>query len=98
MYEYRMARRVLIEVSGVQAQSRPRVGWMEGVKVALGNRGMTVEAARRCARDRNEWRVLVHMQMIEFHAAIFACFLCSFGPPSYALEAYTRREEWDAVT
>ena len=25
---------------------------MDGVKVALGNRGMTVEAARQCAKDR----------------------------------------------
>ena len=33
-------------------------GWC---KVALGNREMTVEAARQCAKDRKEWRVLVHM-------------------------------------
>ena len=60
MDEYRMARRVLIaEVSGVRG--RPRLGWMDGVKVALGNRGMTVEAARQCAKDRKEWRALVHM-------------------------------------
>ena len=32
-----------------------------GVKVALGNRGMAVEAAQQCAKDRKEWRVLVHM-------------------------------------
>ena len=32
-----------------------------GVKVALGNRGMTVEAARQSAKDRKEWRALVHM-------------------------------------
>ena len=38
-----------------------RLGWMDGVKVALGNRGMTVEAARQCAKDRKEWRALVHM-------------------------------------
>ena len=31
-------------------------GWC--VKVALGNRGMTVEAALQCAK---EWRALVHM-------------------------------------
>ena len=49
MYEYRMARRVLMaEVSGGQVRGRPRLGWMDGVKVALGNRGMT-------------WRALVHM-------------------------------------
>ena len=34
---------------------------MDGVKVALGNRGMTVEAARQCAKDRKAWRALVHM-------------------------------------
>ena len=34
---------------------------MDGVKVALGNRGMTVEAARHIAKDRKEWRALVHM-------------------------------------
>ena len=40
---------------------RPRLGWMDGVKVPLGNRGMTVEAARQCAKDRKAWRALVHM-------------------------------------
>ena len=44
-----MARRVLMaEVSGGQVQRRQRLGWMDSVKVALGNRGMTVEAARQC--------------------------------------------------
>ena len=48
MDEYHMARRVLMaEVSGGQVQGRPTLGWMDGVKVALGNRGMTVEAARQ---------------------------------------------------
>ena len=50
MDEYRMARMVLI--SG----TRETV-----VKVALGNRGMTAEAARQCAKDRKEWTALVHM-------------------------------------
>ena len=53
-YEFRMARRVLMaEVSGGLVRGRPRLGWMDGVKVALGNRGMTVEAALQCAKDRN---------------------------------------------
>ena len=61
MDDYRMARRVLMaEVSVGRVRGRPRLGWMDGVKVALGNRGMTVEAARQCAKDRNEWRALVH--------------------------------------
>ena len=62
MDEYRMARRVLMaEVSGGRVRGRPRLGWMDGVKVALGNRGMTVEAARKCAKDRKESRALIHM-------------------------------------
>ena len=62
MDEYRMARRVLMaEISGERVRGRPRLGRMDSVKVALGNRGMTVEAARQCAKDRKEWRALVHM-------------------------------------
>ena len=53
MDECRMVRRVLMaEVSGGRVRGRPRLGWMDGLKVALGNRGMTVEAARQCAKDR----------------------------------------------
>ena len=37
------------------------LGWMDGVKVALGSRGMTAEAARQCAKDTNEWRALVNI-------------------------------------
>ena len=47
----RMARRVLMaEVSMGWVRGRPRLGWMDGVKVALGNRGMTVEAAWQCGK------------------------------------------------
>ena len=50
MDEYRMARMVLMaEVSG-----RPRLGWMDGVKVTLGDRGVTVEAARQLMCERPE--------------------------------------------
>ena len=84
MDEYRMARRVLMaEVSRGRVRGRPRLGWMDVVKVALGNRGITVEAARQCAKDRKEWRALVHMKMDEILAAIFAwhCVL-SDRPPA----------------
>ena len=48
MDEYRMARMVLIaEVIGGRVRGRARLGWMDGVKVALGNRGMTMQATRR---------------------------------------------------
>ena len=69
-----MARRVLMaEISGGRVRGRPRLGSMDGVKVALGNRGMTVEAARQCAKDLKEWKALVYMKLNEFHAAIYAC-------------------------
>ena len=56
---YRTARRVLMaEVSGGRVRGRPRLGWMDGVKVASDNREMTVEAERQCAKDR---RALVQM-------------------------------------
>ena len=58
----RMARRVMMaDVSGGRVRGRPRLGWMDGVKLALGNRGMTVEAEHQCAKDLTEWRALVHM-------------------------------------
>ena len=62
MDESHLARRVMMaEVNGGRVRGRQRFGWMEGVKVALCNRGMTVEAARQCERDRIEWRALVRM-------------------------------------
>ena len=48
MDEYRVARRVVMaKFSGGRVRRRPGLGWMDGVKVALGNRGMSVEAARQ---------------------------------------------------
>ena len=62
MDEYRVARRVLMaKVNGGWVRGRPMLGWIDGVKVALGNRGMTVKAARQCTKDRKECRALVHM-------------------------------------
>ena len=62
MDEYRMARRVLMaKVSGGWVRGRLRLCWMDGVKVALGNRGVTVEAAQQCVKDRKAWRAQVHM-------------------------------------
>ena len=44
-----MVKRVVMEeVNGVRGQSRPMLGWTDGVNVALGSRVMTVEAARQC--------------------------------------------------
>ena len=63
-----MDRMVLMaEVSEGQVRGTPRLGLMDGVKVAFCNRGMTVEAERQYAKDRKEWRALVHMQLNGFH-------------------------------
>ena len=51
----------MVEVSGRLVRGRPRLGWMDGVKVALGKRGMAVEAARQCAKDRKEWRASTYV-------------------------------------
>ena len=91
MDKYRMARRVLMaDVSGGRVRSRPRLAWVDGVKVEMGNREMTVEAARQCAKYKKEWRALVHMQLNEFHAAILL-EQCFFGSPSRALVVITWR-------
>ena len=56
---YRMARRVLIvNVIGWRVRGRSSLGWMYGEKMALSNRGMTVEAAGQCVKDRKEWGAL----------------------------------------
>ena len=56
MDEYRMARRVLMaEVRGDRVRGRPRIGWMDGVKVAVVNRGMMMEAARKIGKSGEPW-------------------------------------------
>ena len=62
MDEYHLARRVLVaEVCEGQVRGRLRLGWMGGVKVALGNRGMMVAAVSQCTKNQKKWRVLVDM-------------------------------------
>ena len=49
-----MGRRVLmVEVSGWRVRGRKRLGWIDFVKVALGNTGMTVLL---CAKDGKIFR------------------------------------------
>ena len=58
MDEYRIARRVLMaKVSGGRVRGRPRLGWMDGVKVALGNIVMMVEAARKIGKSGEPWYI-----------------------------------------
>ena len=42
----------MAEVSWGRVRGRPRLGWMDGVKVAVGNRGMTGGCATM--RERSE--------------------------------------------
>ena len=61
MDESRMARSVLMaEVSGGRVRGRPRLGWMDGVKVALGNRGMRWrlrDNARKIGKSGEPWYI-----------------------------------------
>ena len=59
--EYRMTRLLIADVSGGRERGRPRLGWMDSVKVALGSRGMTSESTRQCSKDKKKWRTLVHL-------------------------------------
>ena len=52
---------------------------MDGLTVALGNRGMTVKAARQCAKVRKEWRTLVHIVIVSLPQSS-AAQLPSFDP------------------
>ena len=66
MDEYRMARRVLMaEVSGGRVRGRPRLGWMDGVMVALGNRGITLKTTRQCLKDRKQWKAIAGTYVTE---------------------------------
>ena len=88
---------LIAEVSKGRLRGRPRLGWMDGVNVALGNREITVEATTQCAKDRKEWIALVHMKLIEFDAANFAwpCVLSNRPPLLWWL---SHGEGRDAVT
>ena len=70
---------------------------MDGVISALGNRGMPVGAARQRAKDRKEWRALVHMLLNAFHTDIFA-WPCVFSDLPPILWWLSHGEGRDAVT
>ena len=92
MDEYHMARRMAV-VCGGRVIGRPRLGWMDDVKVALGNRGMTVEAVRQCEK-RSERVESPGTYVTEWVSRGHFCLaLCSFGPPSRALMVIIWRGE-----
>ena len=52
-----MARRVLMaEVSGARVRGRPRLGWIDRVKMALRNRGVTVKDTNEKDRKKIQKR------------------------------------------
>ena len=53
------------EVSEGRVRGRPRLGWMDGLQMALGNRGVTVDVVRQYTKDRKEQRALVHAYVTE---------------------------------
>ena len=46
-------------VDGRSARGRPSFGWMDGVKRPLNDMRMDIREARECARNRNEWWMIV---------------------------------------
>ncbi len=48
------------DVRGVRPRGRPRMGWLDSVKRALGEKGTSVEQGRVLVRDRNQWRAIVN--------------------------------------
>ena len=82
----------MADVSGGLVRGRPRLGWTYGEKVALGDRGMPVEAARQGAKDEKEWRALAGTYVTErVSLGQFCLALCFFGPLTRALVVITRR-------
>ena len=60
MDEERLTKRVWkMEVAGQRGRGRPRYGWMDGVRRALGVRAIGMAVARMRAIDRNDWRMVV---------------------------------------
>ena len=48
------------EVGGARRRGRPPKGWMDAVKDALKERGMTVRNAKVICQSRSEWRAVVY--------------------------------------
>ena len=48
---------LVAEDSGGWVRGRPWLDWMDGVKVALGRRGMMVEAARKIRMSGEPWYI-----------------------------------------
>ena len=72
---------LMVEVSGGRVRGRQRLGRMDGVKMALSNKGMTVV-------ERKEWIALGICKRMSFTRPLCLA-LCFFGPPFRALVVIT---------
>jgi hypothetical protein len=60
MEEEKMVKRVYIaKTEGSRARGRPKLMWMDIVKVTVERKGMNVEEAR-CMQEYGEWRRVVY--------------------------------------
>ena len=50
------------DVEGNRCRIRPRLGWMDGVRMALGERGVSVEQSRLNALDRRKWELIMRSE------------------------------------
>ena len=74
----------MAEVSGWRVQGWPRLGWIDGVKVALGNRVMRVEDTRESGEPWYICNWMSFMQAVLLGPVFFRTYLpCSGG---YQLE------------
>ena len=63
MNEERKAKKVMISyVEGNRCRGRPRLRWMDGVRMALEEKGMSVEQARRNALNRRRVELIVRSE------------------------------------
>ena len=61
MEEDRLMKRILrSNMKGVRLRERPRIGWMDGLKRVLNERGISVEQGRMIVHDRSEWTAVVN--------------------------------------
>ena len=61
MDDGRLVKRVIkSKVIGNRPRPRPKFGWMDGVKQALGRTDISMKLARERAVDRREWKMIVN--------------------------------------
>ena len=83
----------IADVSGGRVWGRSWLGWMDGVKMVLGSRGMMAEAARNLGRSGESWRIcrLFSLTLPFLHGPVF------FRTSLIRSGGLSPGEEWDAV-